>query len=368
MLTYTTLKDRPREFLAATSLTPEEFAHLLPAFEAAYNQLYPPTLTGSGQPRQRRPGGGLKGTLSSVADKLLFILVYQKTNPLQTMHGLQFGLSQPQTNYWIHRLLPVLQQALQDLGHAPERDARRIAASPLLEDSPPELALDGTERRRQRPQDPARQRAHYSGKKKTHTDKNIVLVHEPSSQILYLGPTVPGKTHDKKAVDEACIVYPANATLDKDTGFQGYEPPGVVTYQPKKTAPAGAQSRRTAAQPSRRQRADRGGARPRRGQALPHCEGGPSPDEGRHLRSGAGDCLRATQSPRHVSAPAPSVRSPVVACDRLMPIMSNIEGLRTAAGQNLKRLLQKWGWGRRPGPHGEPLGAAVAPSLSLAIR
>jgi hypothetical protein len=28
------------------------------------------------------------------------------------MHGLHFGLSQPQTNYWIHRLLPVLRWAL----------------------------------------------------------------------------------------------------------------------------------------------------------------------------------------------------------------------------------------------------------------
>jgi hypothetical protein len=44
-------------------------------------------------------------------DKVLLILVYQKTTPLQTMHGLHFGLSQPQTNSWIHRLLPVLRQA-----------------------------------------------------------------------------------------------------------------------------------------------------------------------------------------------------------------------------------------------------------------
>ena len=34
MLTYATLKDRPREFLAATGLTHEEFARLLPAFTA----------------------------------------------------------------------------------------------------------------------------------------------------------------------------------------------------------------------------------------------------------------------------------------------------------------------------------------------
>jgi hypothetical protein len=42
MLTYTTLQDRPREFLAATGLTHAEFAHLLPAFATAYALLYPP--------------------------------------------------------------------------------------------------------------------------------------------------------------------------------------------------------------------------------------------------------------------------------------------------------------------------------------
>ena len=41
--------------------------------------------------------------------------------------------------------------------------------------------------------------------------------------------------HDKKVADEANIVYPPNATLTKDTGFQGYEPSDVITFQPKKT-------------------------------------------------------------------------------------------------------------------------------------
>lgn len=235
MLTYQTLKDRPREFLAATSLTPAEFAQLLPAFEAGYAHCYPPTLTRTGQPRQRRSGAGVKGALRTPSDQLLFVLVYHKTNPLQTMHGLHFGLSQPQTNYWLQHLLPVLQQALRDAGYAPERDAQQIADQPLLDVGGPALAIDGTERRRQRPQDPDQQKAHYSGKKKTHTDKNILLVHEPTTRVLYLGPTVPGSTHDKKAADEAAIRYPANATLDKDSGFQGYEPEGVLTYQPKKS-------------------------------------------------------------------------------------------------------------------------------------
>jgi hypothetical protein len=56
--------------------------------------------------------------------------------------------------------------------------------------------------------------------------------------VVYLSPTVAGKTHDKKAADEAALAYPLNATLDKDTGFQGYEPTGLMSRQPKKSRKA----------------------------------------------------------------------------------------------------------------------------------
>ena len=184
MLNYNKLQNRPREFLAATGLTLVEFEKLLPAFHAAYDQKYPPNRTLDGQARQRRAGAGAKGKLPSWADKLLFILIYQKTNPLQTMHGLQFNLSQSQTNYWLHHLWPVLQQALRDVGHAPEREANRVAQNPLALEGPPALAMDGTERRRPRPTDATQQKEHDSGKKKTQTDKNILLVHEHTSAVV----------------------------------------------------------------------------------------------------------------------------------------------------------------------------------------
>lgn len=234
MLTYQELKDRPRDFLAASGLTLAEFAELLAAYQTAYATCYPADLTAEGKVRQRRPGGGSKGTLDCAEDRLLFILVYVKTNPLQTMHGLQFGLSQAQANYWIHRLLPVVQAALAALGMAPARDGEQVANHPLATEGTPDLAIDGTERRRQRPQDAEAQRAHYSGKKKTHTDKNIVLVNETTGKVVYLGPTEVGSKHDKKAADEAALAYPEQASLDKDTGFQGYEPENVLTRQPQK--------------------------------------------------------------------------------------------------------------------------------------
>ena len=51
MLTYASLQDRPREFLAATGLTHDEFACVLPAFAAAYAVRYPPDKTWEGKVR-----------------------------------------------------------------------------------------------------------------------------------------------------------------------------------------------------------------------------------------------------------------------------------------------------------------------------
>jgi hypothetical protein len=184
MLIYNELKNKPRAFLAATGLKVDEFEKLLPAFQTAYEQKYPPHLTQEGKTRQRQIGGGATGALPKSADTLFFILVYQKTHPLQTMYGLPLGLSQPQANAWIHRLLPGLPQALRDLGEAPERDARRVATSDLARASGPALTIDGSERRRQRLQEHAQHKEHYSGKKKAHTDKNILLVNANPKKVV----------------------------------------------------------------------------------------------------------------------------------------------------------------------------------------
>ena len=283
MLTYTTLQDRPREFLAATGLTHAEFAHLLPAFATAYALLYPPEKTLEGMPRQRRAGGGATGTLPQMEDKLLFILVFQKTNPLQTMHGLQFQLSQPQTNYWMHHLLPVLQRTLAALGMAPERDASRVATSPLALEGAPDMAIDGTERRRQRPTNAAQPQEQYSGKKITPTDKILLLVNEHTDKVIYLGPTVAGKKHDKKAADEGESAYPTNATLDKDTGLQGYEPAGVLTRQPKKTQRPGVERGGQVPQSSHLQRSRGRRKRDCRGETVSHCQRCLTSDHRGHL-------------------------------------------------------------------------------------
>src|SRR5580658_8829066 len=125
MINFDDLKTRQKDFLAVTGLSHEEFLHLLPAFEQIF-QAQTQHQTAEGKTRRRQPGAGTKGKLHQIQNKLLFILAYQKGYELQTFLALQFGISQPQANYWIHRLLPVLQQALATLKHTPERDPAAV--------------------------------------------------------------------------------------------------------------------------------------------------------------------------------------------------------------------------------------------------
>src|SRR5437870_1162399 len=99
MVTYNTLSTQARSFLAMTGLTLAEFRDLLPAFEAAYQRTYPADRTAEGRARQRWPGAGRHSVLSRVEDKLLFVLVYLKTYPLQVVLGQLFGISAAQANY-----------------------------------------------------------------------------------------------------------------------------------------------------------------------------------------------------------------------------------------------------------------------------
>ncbi len=232
MLTYAQVKDKPVVFRSFTSLEVAEFEQLLPAFTQAW-QRYVDQEFVEGQERQRQPGGGRKPTLGTLEDKLLFILFYLKTYPLQEVIAFLFGMSQGQANVWIHRLAQILQMALGIEGHLPERDGAQLAEA-LAEYEVLEFALDGAERRRQRPKDEKEQREYYSGKKRAHSIKNNVVVHTESRKVSYLSKTAAGKKHDKKLADEAGLTFPPLSVLLQDTGFQGFAPDKVIVLQPKK--------------------------------------------------------------------------------------------------------------------------------------
>src|SRR5713101_5450137 len=97
----------------------------------------------------------------------------------------------------------------------------------------PPFAHDGTERRTVRPQDPLEQAACYSGKKKDHTVKNVLLVNALLI-ILFLSDTYGGRTHDKPIADTTPYPFPAGSPPLHDLRFIAFSLPGVEILMPTK--------------------------------------------------------------------------------------------------------------------------------------
>jgi hypothetical protein len=233
MLNCQKLRTRPRIFRQLTGLTLAAFQPLRADFERADELDRQQRDRQRPRPRQRRPGGGAKGTRPTPADKLVFLLFYFRQYPTQETLAFLFGFSQGQACQWIQRLTPIVNRALGYQLHLPARQPAPLqdvlAACPGRE-----FLIDGTERPIRRPKDSQRRRDDSSGQKKRHTQKNLVITDKASGQVLGLGPTHAGSRHDQACVDDDGYVFPEGSTLDKDTGFQGYEPEGVRTHQPKK--------------------------------------------------------------------------------------------------------------------------------------
>lgn len=131
MMRYETLKDKPKQLLSLTGFTPEEFSALLPAFSNRFS-VFVETKTLEGKDRKKRQYTVYKNScFSSHEDMLLFILIYLRKAMTQDVLGAVFGIDQPVANKWIHLLLPIVNDALGDLGELP---ARKPSASEVSDE------------------------------------------------------------------------------------------------------------------------------------------------------------------------------------------------------------------------------------------
>lgn len=230
ILKYDLVKDKEEVLLSMTSLTAPEFDNLSKNFDEILKKR---KLKNKENSEADKNNGGRPSVLSLTNDKLFFILFYLKNYPLQETIGFIFGLSQSRANYWIHFLSGVLKEALEIMDVMPKHAPSELL-NKLDSEGKQDLSIDGIERSINRPKDDEEQRKHYSGKKKTHTVKNIIVAGISDREIKYLSDTVEGSKHDKKAADESEIVLPKESNLFQDAGFQGYNPEGANISQPKK--------------------------------------------------------------------------------------------------------------------------------------
>jgi Helix-turn-helix of DDE superfamily endonuclease len=156
-----------RQMKALTGLSQAQFDHLQPVFSALYQATQQKTYqagVASGT-RTRQPGGGSKGKLPTMADKLLFVLYYYKTYPTFDVLGTQFNMVRSKAHENLHKLSPILYDTLVHLDLMPYRELGTPDDLKAALHGVDRLIIDATERAYHRSQEASKQREHYSGKK-----------------------------------------------------------------------------------------------------------------------------------------------------------------------------------------------------------
>ena len=188
--------------------------------------------------RKRVVGGGRKGILYGVEEKVFFILFYLKVYPTYDLASMLFQADRSQPCRWVKVYFPILEAAL---GRTLSLPKRKVSSMEEFQDvfrNVYDVLVDVTERRCQRPSLSKNIKGRYSGKKKSHTRKNTLMVDE-GKRIRFISPTRDGSIHDftlfKKEGIAHCV--PSNYSLWVDKGYTGINsllPGHTKAYIPKR--------------------------------------------------------------------------------------------------------------------------------------
>ncbi|MDB5353476.1 MAG: hypothetical protein JWN86_4723 [Planctomycetota bacterium] len=222
------LRRSPNAFRQLTGITPKAFDHLLAGLTSLHEAAESRRKDRPG--RQRRPGAGRKHALI-LADRLLMLLIYDRTYATHALLGFLFGVDDSAVGLNINPLQP----PLAGLFRIPERKVK------LDPEDIRELFFDATERPTRRPEHGRRE--FYSGQKGRHTIKARVVVVRRSKppgpgrkprrvRIAAVCESVPGTMHDRKVYDRSRVVAPRDARRTVDTASLG-TPSETPTRKPR---------------------------------------------------------------------------------------------------------------------------------------
>ena len=222
MITYEKLVGKERIFKSLTGLNPQEFDELLATFLPLREKAEDERLNRSNRKRAR--GGGRKYALA-VREQVLMVLCWLRLYLNTEALGFFFGVDKATISRNTRRVLKVLRQMGEATLGWPEPPPRGGGQTieQALRKYPDLLAIvDATEQRVQRSGTEGIQKAHYSGKKKTHTHKTAIVVNEHGF-IRAVSEATPGSKHDlKHVVDDGLLnAAPKPVTILGDAGFDG---------------------------------------------------------------------------------------------------------------------------------------------------
>src|SRR5205823_13020385 len=149
-----------RQMKALTGLSQAQFDHLLSVFSDIYRATQHKTYAegvASGT-RRRKPGGGSKGKLPTMAEKLQFVLYYYKTYPTFDVLGTQFAMARSKAHENLHKLSPILYDTLVHLDLMPYRALATPEELKAALHGVDRLLIDATDRPYHRSHDDAKPR------------------------------------------------------------------------------------------------------------------------------------------------------------------------------------------------------------------
>jgi DDE superfamily endonuclease/Helix-turn-helix of DDE superfamily endonuclease len=222
----------PRLCAATIGMTPQSFTALLAQFEQTVISDY------YEQKHIRDYGGGRRGKIRNPLQKLFFILFYLKCYPTVDTAAYIFASSKSAVHEWVHDILPLLETTL---GRSLDLPQRRISSPEeffRLFPAVSEVMIDGVERPTVRSQKNKTQGKHYSGKKKRHMRKNVIVA-DKTKRILAISPSKHGRVHDKKLLDKMELHIPDDVYILADTGFVGLQKAHARVLLPEKKPKGG---------------------------------------------------------------------------------------------------------------------------------
>jgi|JFJP01.1.fsa_nt_gi hypothetical protein len=202
-------------------LTKKQFSIMSEVFTATYHEIQNERLL-NGEIRNL-PKGGLPGVLNTPKKMLFFILYYMKTYCTFDALGFAFGFGSGHAYEHIKRIFPILKRTLLTMDVLPVRTISSVEELVQLVEKHGEIMLDGVECACVRPQNDELQKARYSGKKKQHTLKTLVISNS-DSRILFVYLIAAGSVHDYnlfKQLFDSKIPWFKDASIFLDLGFYG---------------------------------------------------------------------------------------------------------------------------------------------------